>query len=616
MPYISVVVPTTRVGGLDITFSSLELQTFKDFELIIVDGVYERRRDLITEQSKKYSFTVKHVPQPSTATTFSRALNNGAANAEGHVMYIFPDYTWLKSDCLQIHANFHKNNEKFAVIGRFDDHSLPILHKDFYRTYASNAPWYRENTPEAEKSRKYFIEQEIKYYNEYISDISSGRLNELMWSIFETPFTTKTNPKTFQISIKKDPVPEGIVDSRKCICKNESYKIETILEINGWNEALDGSHGWADFEFADRLTTLTDTKLYHKPDAIAYTVNPRTIMYARSRDVGRDVFSNEAIWEQGVKTKFKDRVNNYSLKGERNKNIKLQETPKIIHSTKKPYITVICPTMRIGGLDTVFNSLETQIFKEFELIVSDSLYNYRKDIVKEKAKEYTFKYKHISPIADKFPVFSQAHGTNSAIVQAEGDIILFVTDYRYFMPETLKMHAEFHKAHADNVGYAPGSKFLLPAPIKDEIPTYGRNANYKQYVEDLKSGRLNDYMWSIFKDDDPEQRLRREDDERHGRYPADLGAQQVEVLGRRSSGTATRMLSPAHERQEPLDPGRGVLGALALVAVGQEQHQAGMLAPLVLGGDEEVVDDDLGAVDEVAELGLPGHQARPGASTE
>ena len=51
-----------------------------------------------------------------------------------------------------------------------------------------------------------------------------------------------------------------------------------------------------------------------------------------------------------------------------------------------------------------------------------------------------------------------------------------------------------------------------------------------------------------------------------------------------------------------------VLGALALVAVRQEQHEAVLLVPLVLGGDDVLVDDDLGAVDEVAELRLPHHE--------
>ena len=70
----------------------------------------------------------------------------------------------------------------------------------------------------------------------------------------------------------------------------------------------------------------------------------------------------------------------------------------------------------------------------------------------------------------------------------------------------------------------------------------------------------------------------------------------------------TWMLSSAHEREEALDPRRAVLGPLALVPVRQEQDEAVVLVPLVLGGDEVLVDDDLRAVDEVAELRLPHHE--------
>ena len=53
--------------------------------------------------------------------------------------------------------------------------------------------------------------------------------------------------------------------------------------------------------------------------------------------------------------------------------------------------------------------------------------------------------------------------------------------------------------------------------------------------------------------------------------------------------------------------------ALALVAVRQQQDDAGLLAPLLLARADELVHDRLGAVDEVAELGLPADQrVRPG----
>ena len=51
-----------------------------------------------------------------------------------------------------------------------------------------------------------------------------------------------------------------------------------------------------------------------------------------------------------------------------------------------------------------------------------------------------------------------------------------------------------------------------------------------------------------------------------------------------------------------------MLRALALEAVGEQQHEAAALAPLVLGGDDELVDDRLRAVAEVAELRFPAHE--------
>ena len=48
-----------------------------------------------------------------------------------------------------------------------------------------------------------------------------------------------------------------------------------------------------------------------------------------------------------------------------------------------------------------------------------------------------------------------------------------------------------------------------------------------------------------------------------------------------------------------------MLGTLALVPVGQQHRERRALPPFVFGRDEKIVDDDLGAVDEVAELRLP-----------
>ena len=59
-------------------------------------------------------------------------------------------------------------------------------------------------------------------------------------------------------------------------------------------------------------------------------------------------------------------------------------------------------------------------------------------------------------------------------------------------------------------------------------------------------------------------------------------------------------------------PAGRVVGPLPLMAVRQQQHHGRQLAPLGLAGADELVDDRLRAVDEVAELALPQHQLRPG----
>ena len=62
------------------------------------------------------------------------------------------------------------------------------------------------------------------------------------------------------------------------------------------------------------------------------------------------------------------------------------------------------------------------------------------------------------------------------------------------------------------------------------------------------------------------------------------------------------------ELQESFQSGAGVLGALAFVAVGQEQGDVGWGLPLGFGRGDELIDDDLSAVGEVAKLRFPHGQ--------
>ena len=104
-----------------------------------------------------------------------------------------------------------------------------------------------------------------------------------------------------------------------------------------------------------------------------------------------------------------------------------------------------------------------------------------------------------------------------------------------------------------------------------------------------------------------QQRFRRHHDQRLAQVAHHLPAQHVEHLRRRGRHADLHVVERA-QLQEALQARRGVLGALAFVAVRQEQREPAQAAPLGFARGNELVDHDLGAVAEVAELRLPDHQ--------
>src|SRR5206468_5168781 len=86
---------------------------------------------------------------------------------------------------------------------------------------------------------------------------------------------------------------------------------------------------------------------------------------------------------------------------------------------------------------------------------------------------------------------------------------------------------------------------------------------------------------------DPQVLLRREAHERLAGRRVDLPAQYVEVL-RGGGRVADAQVVLGAEREEPLEARARVLGALTLETVGEQQREARLLAPLVLGRDDEL----------------------------
>ena len=90
--------------------------------------------------------------------------------------------------------------------------------------------------------------------------------------------------------------------------------------------------------------------------------------------------------------------------------------------------------------------------------------------------------------------------------------------------------------------------------------------------------------------------------------PVQLPAQHVVVAGRRG-GVADLHVVLGIELEKALQPRRGMLRPLPLIAMRQQADEAGHAQPLALARADELVEIDLGAIGEIAELRLPQGQA-------
>lgn len=268
MPFISILQGTLRVGGIDVLCESLENQPYKDFELILVDGIYKYRKPFIEEKLKKYSFPIKYaepISNPFPVDAIGRFRNTELLMASGEIALFSSDYTFYDKNLLTTHAKFHKEHPRnFGLTSPHLFKSFPKIHKDF-RPY------------------KLDVDMGKNEMVQYCKDLESGKLNNVMWSLYEKPID-----KDYVIPVEPDPWPGNNFDPKFRIAEgpinptfvwtvNDSVSLKAALEVGGLDEYLDSAHSWNDTEFAERLTVKGGITWYNKPSNIAYMLNPRSL---------------------------------------------------------------------------------------------------------------------------------------------------------------------------------------------------------------------------------------------------------------------------------------------------------------------------------------------------
>lgn len=271
---ISVIVPTFRMGGIDVLYHGLSNQTYQNFQLILIDMVYKYRQQKVRELIDKSPFPILHMEpydNPFPTIAYQRCINTGISEAAGDLILFLGDYTWLPPDCIEKHVRFHEKNPKSVHICPMKHLKCPELNPVFNQYHnISIEGVYQTVLPRPENAR---------LMDDYITDLESGLLERFGISVFKRPFQGIDDLELCDIMPGADLAlnePAGPCKPSFFHFQNDSVSREILLKMNGADETFDGTNGWQDMEVAERLvqegvTTVLD------PSNVAHYINPKFI---------------------------------------------------------------------------------------------------------------------------------------------------------------------------------------------------------------------------------------------------------------------------------------------------------------------------------------------------
>ncbi len=251
MPKVSVLLGSSRPGGVDISLLGLASQTFDDFEAIFVDALYSRRHelvlDLVAASGLKQPFF--HVPNhrygETPWTSISAGFNTGFMLAMGDLVLILCDYAYAPPNWIEAHLAHH--TEPRMVVAPHRYRTMPAFGD--LRSFTAGA------------SLEYVVAQ-----RESFAEVYEPMTVE---QILALPVEPENDSKLS--------MPTGPVDHLYMHTKNESFPLENVLAIGGCDENYDRGRGPGDHDFGRRLIA-SGLQGWLATDAVVEVVNPRHVM--------------------------------------------------------------------------------------------------------------------------------------------------------------------------------------------------------------------------------------------------------------------------------------------------------------------------------------------------
>jgi hypothetical protein len=293
---LSVICVTNRIGGLDVLVAGLRGQTFRDFELILVDELNIPRATEIGRRMGEFTFDMDTFGPGVELRwgNYMTSLNAALEIARGDRLLFWSDYTCPHPETLATHARFHEQHPDSVMLGGIEYTELPKLHPGFPLEYGwfamgHDVANHRDETyaPWLDDKRRHELYEEWRL--NYERDLDSGRLDPFMWSVLEKPITSFADVADLRVfnHDRRDTSPFLNL-------KNDSIPHALLEKIGGFDERADGCHGHQDSITARQLKKVG-------AEFVSVAENPVRLLDAHGiaiiRRMTRPDTSNLALYE-------------------------------------------------------------------------------------------------------------------------------------------------------------------------------------------------------------------------------------------------------------------------------------------------------------------------------
>lgn len=228
MARVTVIQPIARLGGIDVLFDGLARQTFKDYELVLVDAWTDLRKDAVREEAERRGIPLACHVRPGKRG-LAHALNIGVSHVRGELVCPLNDHHWTPSTWLERHWGAYESSH-----GRFTANGF---------AYHRRPPPLKPAGQPPEAYALSLLQQ--PFDGERVSDLPILYEEVLAWT------TTPRIPVRSKL--------HGLYTSwgREFYnTLNNSIPTEVLLRLNGYDETYDQSRAYLDVDMGLRAEAL------------------------------------------------------------------------------------------------------------------------------------------------------------------------------------------------------------------------------------------------------------------------------------------------------------------------------------------------------------------------